>query len=137
MPTLFFIRCSACDFRLKTDDSRTYLLLNNGQRELLPHPREYDRARELTGQELAELENAGRLELVDLYFCQNCGAIQEFPRARIESDPAAAGQLETLLKSRPCVQCRKPASWVDLFSVDGETCPRCHEGDLTSDWDIE
>lgn len=150
MPLIMRAYCDECDYGTRfVSQSATFVVLDNGKEEVLPHPCENLTAKELTGKSLAKLAKANRLRYKYGLICRTCGEYDLYtnPCAKkachIKSiigsiSPADADEME-------CAHCGSKG----LQSVMGEQigslaflrgqrpkpntfdCPKCKKGIVT------
>lgn len=115
MPLINIIKCRKCGVAFPPGwGGYTYASADDGSRVVCPHPREFDRAKEVTGLEWSAAQAAGRIGFNSYCMCFSCGHQFELDLDRdIKRCPKCAA-LE-VRSARGTLACK---------------CPHCHEGDF-------
>lgn len=113
MPPIYEFYCTSCELQLTRGwGGYHYVLLDDGRREVLPHPLEHLWAQQLTEEEIGSLIEQGRLGMVSFLICRQCVQVCELD---LERD------------MRRCPRCGG-RQLVDLLELVGQRCPACGRG---------
>lgn len=133
MPGLYRLSCESCDFSHEALESATFVRLADGAEELLPHPIERRRAKELTGQSWRRLRADGRILYRYAALCANCGTATYAPVTKIKG-PHSWSITRNPVKeelTEPCPSCGEPTLCpLTDERLEREACPACGEGRL-------
>lgn len=123
MPPIYRFACNECDFALPrgggsflagTLAGTLAVTLEDGRRELLPHPVEFGTAHRLTGKSFDVLQAEGGIGSVTRCLCLSCLALADLDRERDRIVCPHCGRTDL-----------KP-----VRELAGETCPQCGHGTI-------
>lgn len=101
MPGIYQIACNRCDYSVRSSESLTYVVLEDGSEEICHHPGERPTAERITGKSWQELRESNRLIYRYALICLGCGEFNYYGPRDLSPDVRVGGHITSITHRPP------------------------------------